>query len=87
MAVDQGGKSALALSRELGLQYTTAWFMPHKIPRAMADRNAKYPLAGWVELDDAYFGGESQSPGRSPRMAWGKKDGEPTKIPWWWVSV
>ncbi len=87
MAMDKGGKSALTLSRELGLRYATAWLMPHKIQRAMADRNAKYQLAGLVELDDAYFGGASQSPWRSPRMARGSKGGEPTKIRWWWASV
>ena len=67
MAVDKGGKSALALSRELGLQYATAWLMHHKIQRAMADRNAKYQLAGLVELDDAYFGGESHGSGKQGR--------------------
>lgn len=87
MAVDKGGKSALTLRREFGLRYATAWLMHHKIQRAMADRNAKYPLAGWVELDDAYFGGERQSPRRSPRMARGNQNGEPTQIRWWWGSV
>ncbi len=39
----------------------------------MTDRNAKYPLAGLVELDEAYFGGVSQSPGRSPKDGSGKR--------------
>ena len=42
VAVDKGGKSALALSRELGLSYPTAWLLHHKIQQAMADRNAQY---------------------------------------------
>jgi Zn ribbon nucleic-acid-binding protein len=59
MAVDKGGKSALALSRELGLRYATAQLLHHKIQAAMADRNARYRLEGIVELDDAYVGGVS----------------------------
>ena len=69
IAVDQGGKSALALSRELGLPYVTAWLLHHKIQQAMTERNSRYRCRGLLELDDAYFGGVSQSPGRSPRMA------------------
>ena len=45
MAIDKGGISALALSRELGLQYGTAW-LHHKIQHATADRNARYQLGG-----------------------------------------
>jgi hypothetical protein len=32
-------------------------YMLHKIRKAMGDRDAKYRLAGLVELDGAYFGG------------------------------
>ena len=57
------------LSRELGLPYVTAWLLHHKIQQAMTERNSRYRCRGLLELDDAYFGGVSQSPGRSPRMA------------------
>jgi len=67
MAVDQGGKSSLALSRELGLRYATAWRMHHTIPWAMTDRKARDPLSGLVELDDVYFGGIRQGPGKRGR--------------------
>ena len=67
IAVDKGGKSALALSRELGLWYATAWLLHHKIQWAMTDRNAKYQLGGLVELDDAYFGGISHGVGKRGR--------------------
>jgi hypothetical protein len=53
MAVDKGGKSALAVSRKLGLRYATAQLLHHKIQAAMADRNARYQLEGIVELDAA----------------------------------
>ena len=67
VAVDKGGKSALTLSRELGLTYVTAWLLHHKIQQAMADRNRLYKLGGLLELDDAYFGGISHGPGKRGR--------------------
>lgn len=67
IAVDKGGKSALTLSRELGIAYGTAWLMHHKIQHAMANRNAQYQLGGLVELDDAYFGGVSHGTGKRGR--------------------
>ncbi len=67
VGVDKGGKSALALSRELGLPYVTVWLLHHKIQHAMADRNRRYQLGGLLELDDAYFGGISHGPGKQGR--------------------
>ncbi len=67
IAVDKGGISALALSRELGLSYPTAWLMHHKIQQAMAERNGQYQIGGLVELDDTYFGEKSQGPGKRGR--------------------
>ncbi len=67
VAVDKGGISALALSRELGLSYPTAWLLHHKIQQAMAERNGQYQIGGLVELDDAYFGGKSHGPGKRGR--------------------
>jgi transposase-like protein len=52
------GLSALALKRQLGVSYPTAWLMHHKILRAMAQRDAVHRLGGHVQLDDAYLGGE-----------------------------
>ncbi len=67
VAVDKGGKSALAMSRELGLPYVTVWLLHHKIQQAMAERNSRYQLGGLLELDDAYFGGVSHGPGKQGR--------------------
>lgn len=67
VAVDTGGMSALALSRELGLSYPTAWLMHHKIQQAMAERNGQYQIGGLVELADADFGGKSHGPGKRGR--------------------
>jgi hypothetical protein len=52
------GLSALALKRQWGVSYPTAWLIHHKLMQAMADRDHRYALAGTVHVDDAYLGGE-----------------------------
>ena len=54
------GKSALALSRELDVQYKTAFVLAHKLHEAMATEMRGSKLGGegkTVEVDGAYFGG------------------------------
>ncbi len=61
------GKSALALSRDLDVQYKTAWVMSHKLREAMATEVKGYKLGGegkTVEVDGAYFGGYVKSANR-----------------------
>ena len=53
---DKRGRSALSISQVLDLNYRTAWRLLHKIRHAMSERDANYQLAGFVEMDDAYFG-------------------------------
>ena len=52
------GLSALALKRDLGVSYPTAWLIHHKLMQAMIEREARYVLCGTVQVDDAYLGGE-----------------------------
>jgi hypothetical protein len=52
------GISALALKRDLGVSYPTAWLLHHKINTAMAHQEAAHRVDGFVQLDDAYLGGE-----------------------------
>ena len=52
------GLSALALKRQLGVSYPSAWLIHHKLMQAMAEREARYVLEGQVQVDDAYLGGE-----------------------------
>lgn len=54
------GKSMLALSRDLGIQYKTAFVLAHKMREAMASDMPNHPLGGAgavAEIDGAYFGG------------------------------
>ncbi len=54
------GKSALALSRDLGVQYKTAFVLAHKLREAMASEIKGIHLGGagkTVEIDGGYFGG------------------------------
>jgi hypothetical protein len=52
------GLSALALKRQVGVSYPTAWLIHHKLMQVMGDRESRYVLAGNVQVDDAYLGGE-----------------------------
>ncbi len=51
------GHSALQLSRDLDVQYRTAFVMQHKLREAMAAETKTVTLSGTVEIDGAYFGG------------------------------
>lgn len=51
------GISALQLSRDLDVQYKTAFVLAHKLREAMASGNETLTLTGVVEVDGAYFGG------------------------------
>lgn len=51
------GHSALQLSRDLDVQYKTAFVLSHKIREALASETNGHTLLGEVEIDGAYFGG------------------------------
>jgi transposase-like protein len=51
------GHSALQLSRDLDVQYKTAFVLSHKLREAMASESADETVEGEVEVDGAYFGG------------------------------
>ena len=51
------GHSALQISRDLDVQYKTAFVMAHKIREAITADADERTLAGDVEVDGAYFGG------------------------------
>jgi transposase-like protein len=51
------GLSALQLSRDLDVQYKTAFVLAHKLREAMATDRPSEPLDGIVEVDGMYNGG------------------------------
>ena len=67
----KGGISSLELGRRLGVTQTTAWKIKHKLMQVMMERDAGKHLAGRIEIDDAYIGGERNG-GRRGRGAAGK---------------
>lgn len=58
--------AALELMRHLGVNYKTAWRIKHKVMQAMTEREETRRLDGFVQIDDAYLGGERNGgkPGR-----------------------
>ena len=57
MAMDKVGVSICEMQRLLDIKdYKTAWLMAHKVRKAMADGDARYSLAGLIELDESFFG-------------------------------
>ena len=59
--------AALELSRQLDVKWDTAWLIKQKLMEVMRQRNAGYKLAGLIQVDDAYVGGEKA--GKSGRGA------------------
>ena len=57
--------------RQLGISYNAAWRMRHK-RQVMMERDRAHP-SGFIQLDDAYLGGERKrgrgAPGKTPFVA------------------
>lgn len=71
MTQDKGGISTERAAKLLNMHYTTVWNIMHKIRTTMSDRIQQSLLSGFVEIDDAFFGGKNRKkPGRG---ALGKK--------------
>jgi len=68
LAQDKKGIAALELAKQIGVSYTTAWLMLHKLRRAMGRRNDHYVLSGLVEVDECYVGGETEGTKDAPAL-------------------
>lgn len=52
------GISAKQIERDLSVTYKTAWYLMHRIRRAMKEQGFLRRFKGIVEVDDAYIGGK-----------------------------
>jgi transposase-like protein len=73
------GMSAVQFSRDLDVQYKTAFVLAHKLREALAAETATEQLEGEVEVDGAYFGGhvrqENREEDRRDRRKLANRDG------------
>lgn len=72
MCSSKKGVSALQLSRTLEITYKSAWFLAHRIRKAMEKDPMRAKLAGTVEADETYVGGKGTGTQGGP-MAGGSK--------------
>ena len=64
------GLSALQMSRDLGVQYKSAFVLMHKLRESLIEQRAETPLSGEVDVDAAYVGGYVLA--KKPLCFWGK---------------
>ena len=89
MTQTKNGILALELSRQLAVSYNTAWKVKHKLMQVMKERDETRPLGSWVQLDDAYWGGQRRggkcgrgAPGKTPFVAAAElnREGRPVRM-------
>lgn len=71
MAESKKGISANQLKRSLDISYKTAWYLCHRIRKAMQEVESMPKLKGIVEVDETYVGGRYDR--RRKREPWEKQ--------------
>ena len=67
------GISAKQIERETGVTYKTAWRMANKIRSLLCqDDEEEWPLAGTVEIDEAYWGARTSGGTRTRNRGYGR---------------
>jgi transposase-like protein len=66
MCSSKKGVSALQLSRTLEITYKSAWFLAHRVRKAMEKDPMRDKLTGVVEADETYVGGKGTGTHRHP---------------------
>jgi transposase-like protein len=66
MCESKKGISALQMKRSLGVHYRTAWYLCHRIRKAVGEANEPL-LVGTVEVDETLVGGKVKGMGRGYR--------------------
>jgi len=59
LTTNKKGISSINLSKQIGVTQKTAWYMDHRIRKAMKQNNGQ--LFGKVELDETYIGGKEKN--------------------------
>jgi transposase-like protein len=67
MCESRKGVSANQLKRSLSVAYKTAWYLCHRIRKAVADADNS-PLSGIIEVDETYIGGKSKNMHKDARQ-------------------
>ncbi len=71
MMESKKGMSANQLKRTLKVSYKTAWYLCHRIRKAMEEASGQPKLTGTVEVDETYVGGKYDK--RRKRGPWEKQ--------------
>ena len=66
MTESRKGISANQIKRMLGISYKTAWYLCHRIRKAMAEADG-HKLTGTVEIDETYIGGKQKATSANSR--------------------
>jgi len=61
MVTERKGVSSMQLSKQLGITQKSAWFMSHRIRKAMGSNKNSYLFKGIVECDETYIGGKKHN--------------------------
>lgn len=73
------GISSVQLAKQVGVTQKTAWFMDHRIRKAMKQQGGQ--LFGTVEIDETYVGGKERNKHQSKRVSGTQGRATDTKTP------
>ena len=69
MCANKNGVAAYELHRTLEITSKSAWFMAHRIRKALEQEPLSGKLSGIIEADETYIGGRPRRKNNAPRMS------------------